>query len=236
MYFRDELKHKLSIVKKDSRGIIWLKLEKCAFNVENDIYLCLCYVPPENSSVYKNGNSELYECDFFDVINDDILYFQNRGDIFLCGDLNARVGECDDCLEYTGLGEFIDLPDSVHRVLPDRKTADKTVNAFGNSLINLCKNNQLNIVNGRLEPGLFTCYTSNRKVTGCSTVDYVITSSHIFNLINHFCIEDSNEFSDHCPISFSSDCCINVSNKRSMTEKVYIDKIFLRSRKETCPE
>ena len=226
VYFRDELKHNLSIVKKDNRGIIWLKLDKCAFNVNNDIYLCLCYIPPENSSVYKNGQSDLYECDLFDIINDDVLLFQDRGDIFLCGDLNARVGENDDCLENTGLDRFIDLPDSVQRVLPKRLTDDKTVNAFGNNLLNLCKNNKLHNVNGRLEPGRFTCYTSNRISTGCSIVDYVITNSHNFDLISHFCNEDLNEFSDHCPISFNLDCCINISNERNVTENVCIEKII----------
>ena len=43
--------------------------------------------------------------ELFNVINDDVLYFQNRGDNFLCGDLNARVGESDTCLEYKGSSE-----------------------------------------------------------------------------------------------------------------------------------
>ena len=53
VYFKNCLKDKISLVKMCENGIIWLKLSNSAFDTEKDIYICLTYIPPEGSQVYK---------------------------------------------------------------------------------------------------------------------------------------------------------------------------------------
>jgi hypothetical protein len=72
--------------------------------------------------------------------------------------------------------------------IPLNKTVkDSIVNNYGYKLVDLCRNNDIYIVNGRIG--------SDRHVGGvtcknCSTVDYVITSVYIFELIQSFDIID----------------------------------------------
>jgi len=44
--------------------------------------------------------------------------------------------------------------------------------------------------------------------TGSSTVDYVISTTHLFDYVSHFSVHDPNILSDHCVISycFTFDC------------------------------
>ena len=77
----------------NSNGIIWLKL-KCALTGNSaDQYFCLCYIPPEDSKLYKYHNSELYNFDFFECLNSDIRHYSDCGEVYLTGDFNART-EC----------------------------------------------------------------------------------------------------------------------------------------------
>ena len=63
------------LVKCDSKGCLWFKLHTECFNVENDCYFCVCYIPPDNSPVYKNVNSEHFEYDLFQILNDEIVTY-----------------------------------------------------------------------------------------------------------------------------------------------------------------
>ena len=63
------------LVKCDSKGCLWFKLHIECFNVEHDCYFCVCYIPPDNSPVYKNVNSEHFEYDLFQILNDEIVTY-----------------------------------------------------------------------------------------------------------------------------------------------------------------
>ena len=53
VYFREELKDKISIVEKNDFGIIWIKLSNEVFHFNEDVYLCYVYIPPTSSKVLK---------------------------------------------------------------------------------------------------------------------------------------------------------------------------------------
>ena len=55
------------------------------------------------------------------------------------------------------------------------------------------------IVNGRLEPGRFTCITQ----AGASLVDYFVKQTKNFSNTVNLSVSDLSEFSDHCPIEIS---------------------------------
>ena len=157
VYYKHWLENKIELIKTDRRGKLWIKLKGNNSEDKNDVFICLLYIPPENSTVYKNVNSDLYEYDFFDDISDDILHFSNCGEVFLTGDFNSRVGVDSDFVENLDMQRFVDLP---LLQTPDsfklRKSSDLHVNNFGKKLLTLCKQHDLLIVNGRLENGDFT--------------------------------------------------------------------------------
>lgn len=156
----------------DSKGLVWLKMKQSYFNFQNDHYYCVCYIPPEKSKLYTDMCA-MQEFDFFDQIADDARHYNTLGEVFLCGDFNSRTGLLSDSVEQTGLDRYVDLPVSSDPCtnITVRKSDDKSVNMFGYKLINLCKELEHCIANGRLEPGRFTFQSGN----GCSVVDYFIT-------------------------------------------------------------
>jgi len=46
-------------------GIIWFKIKKAFTCSDDDQYVTLCYIPPDNSTLNTNNNSNLHEFDFF---------------------------------------------------------------------------------------------------------------------------------------------------------------------------
>ena len=50
LFVRDKLIKHCKLFKKDGDDIIWLKIDKHLFHLSSDLYLCLCYVIPSNSS------------------------------------------------------------------------------------------------------------------------------------------------------------------------------------------
>ena len=88
------------------------------------------------------------------------------------------------------------------RDLPIRQSYDIRSNNYGNKLLTMCKECDLCIVNGRIEPGYFTCYNFTRSLNGASVVDYVLSSLDVFSLFKSMKVFDLTEFSDHCPIEF----------------------------------
>ena len=180
--------------------------------------------------MYRNPNSELFEFDFFAKINDVILQFLELGHIFLTGDTNSRVGERPDYVERLDIDRYVDIPDDepVINIVTERKSKDVIVNTFGNKLLSLCKDNNLCIVNGRLDEGHFTCYSVKRRIVGASVVDYLITDAVNFDMIDKFDVLDYTEYSDHCPLHFTFNYLPNNTDPVD-TGISYIDKICWES-------
>ena len=63
----------LSTVKRNENGIMWIKFDKVFFNLESDLYVCHCYIPPENSRLYLTVDN-LRNFDFIDCISEDAVH------------------------------------------------------------------------------------------------------------------------------------------------------------------
>ena len=203
VYLKNCLISEDTFVKSVDDCIIWFKFSGHVFNLEGDVYICLCYNTPINSS------REIYnEKNIFDMIQDDMVEFEAHSaktcNFVICGDFNARTAELPDYVEHDNL-ELLDiLPDDyvVDTPIP-RLSEDKTSNEYGHDLLQFCKNTGLRIINGRLGDdagiGKFTCIKKN----GSSVVDYVLCKQGMFPLINYFVVDEPNILSDHCIVSFS---------------------------------
>ena len=197
IYIKDSIRKGVKLIRNNIDCLIWLKFDKTFFQIRNDLYLGMTYVAPENSSVHN-----FYETDIFQTIQDDVTFFQDKGSVFLLGDLNCRTSIKSDFIENDRHIPSRDVNTEIDTPL-QRYSMDRGTNRFGENLLELCKAVNMRIVNGRLHKdrsiGRMTCYTHN----GESVVDYVLTSQINFNIISDFEIGDFMEYSNHAPVSLS---------------------------------
>jgi len=108
--------------------------------VDSDLYLIHCYIPPEDSRLYKDVNSPLYDYAFFYCILNEINQISISGDVIITGDLHARTGQRSDLVEDLNVQRYVDLPTGDIDVssLPTRYSQDNRSNVFGNKLLTLC--------------------------------------------------------------------------------------------------
>ena len=77
------------LIFKSQDDILWIKITKSVLNTTNDLYICLCYVIPDESS-----RQALTENNIFDRLLDSVVFFENKADnyfhLLICGDFNGR--------------------------------------------------------------------------------------------------------------------------------------------------
>ena len=121
--------------------------------------------------------------DLINLLENDILLYKAKGDIMICGDLNARTGSQQDFILDVGMGHLPLYQNyNIYNYSISRQRKDKNVDARGRSLLDICIGNQLRILNGRCFGDMFgqyTCFTPN----GCSVVDYTIVPESILDQI-----------------------------------------------------
>ena len=119
--------------------------------------------------------------------------------------------------------------------IPTRRNTDKVVNPFGRDLINLCRNQNLVIANGRSigdADGFCTYYSDN--MLGRSSVDLCVVSTSLYPNIGQLVVLPKWECSDHLPVKigwFASGCVgtqYNGNPARVTTNKVIIKGIIIQ--------
>jgi hypothetical protein len=55
---------------------------------DKNLYMCAIYIPPDKNVFYRK-----YECDIFDVLQEEIELYSVDGNVAVIGDLNGRVGK-----------------------------------------------------------------------------------------------------------------------------------------------
>ena len=182
-----------------SEGFIWIKLDPIFFNLNNPLFICATYIPPEYAS--RNANMKT---NYFQVLTDSLVEYSNKGHILIAGDLNARQGK--DILSQQSEIKCIEhlLPSDLPS-LALRSSSDHITNNYGRKLDNLCKTFNLVIANGRTPGdrlGNFTCHTNR----GNSVVDYLISDQSLFQQISRLNILPPEFGSVHCPLSLILNC------------------------------
>ena len=211
-------------VRRAYEFLVWSELNPSFFGLDAPMMIGAIYIPPESSPyITENDN-------YFHILTEKVLSELNQGqNVIICGDMNARTGNCDDfaaadtdeCDDWHS-GKFHLTPNSNTKSVCEnfkrrRVSKDKVLNNYGKELLELCKMTNMRIVNGRAgEPdntGRCTCHTYN----GQSVVDYVISDAQGTSRIYSMVIEDITPESDHSPIVFTlSSQSPNISTKQSV--------------------
>ena len=203
IWYKSSLAKGLTFLNHKNNDYIWIKLCRYFFNTTQDTYLCVAYIPPENSPFYKTRGENTLS-----YIESDIMKYKNEGSIMLVGDLNARTRTELDYIVYDN-DKYMsdrDFYTSDKEIIPRNSQDIATPCVRGKALLELCNAAQIRIINGRSIGdinGKYTCH----KYNGSSVVDYLITSEN--NMKNILYMEVSEIFgdlSDHCSISWSLKC------------------------------
>ena len=199
LYIKNNLLNGTKLIRSNSKNIIWCELDKKFFGLQRNIYLGTVYFSPQ---AYENAKHE----DYITELENDVAYLSRKGDIIIQGDFNARTGEAQEFItDDANSAIFHDsLPDDYESDIQIiRQSLDKgNVDKRGTQLIDLCTENNLRILNGRIVgdcKGKKTCFQHG----GSSLVDYVITNQNFLKNVRYFKIEDLKpHISDHCQLTY----------------------------------
>ena len=196
---KDDLVTNIEILESKSDNIMWAKIKRAGLT--KHLLLGIVYISPITSTYTRNVLSNPFMT--WEILMDEIAQFRSIFDICLVGDFNARTSSFPDYIVNDD-DKYIELPINYScDVETIKRTNCDTYEScsFGSQLLELCKMSELRIVNGRKmgdSTGKKTCHQWN----GSSTVDYMISDTSVYPLIQTFQIMDTLEqLSDHCPFS-----------------------------------
>ena len=222
--YRDDLSPYIDTIHSNNDYTQWIKLNGNMFGWDKDIYICNFYIPPQESPYYSNQ---------FDELESEIARFSSIGNILLMGDANSRTGGPEPLLDYIldDSSKYIPGLENYNEdsSLRQRHCIDKTVNAHGKKLAELCISTQIRILNGRTAGdyvGKSTCFNH----FGTSTVDYFLSSSNFIDNVLALNIKEITRFSVHCPLSLILKCNMKPLLKdklemRTLPKKIKINKL-----------
>lgn len=88
----------------------------------------------------QNASVLTVDVTFFQELVDITGEYESKGDFFITGDFNSRIGLSDDYVSDNNLHRFIDnVPEQEDIQLPQRQSRDKVVNVFGKSYLTCVK-------------------------------------------------------------------------------------------------
>ena len=129
---RNELVEGIEIIKNiNSSEYLICRLDNNFFKLPKDIYIVNTYIKPQNTSSstqLENGAATLRQ------IDDLICDLKKTGDVILCGDFNARIGQNPGQI-IEDISDHIPLPDDyIPDVITKRNSLDLNTNSYGNLL------------------------------------------------------------------------------------------------------
>ncbi|MCG7876918.1 MAG: endonuclease/exonuclease/phosphatase family protein, partial [Candidatus Thiodiazotropha endolucinida] len=170
------------IFQKFSECVVLL-LKADTFNRNEDLIMFFTYVAPENSPIYTDEDNGIF---LLKEKISEIVAEYPTAEIFIAGDLNARIGNLQDYIPSDDLEVIFgdtDYPSDPFDM--QRHSKDETYNRFGISLLELCCIFNVHVLNGRLfddKNGEITCVANN----GSSIVDYILAPTTLFDSFLNF--------------------------------------------------
>jgi hypothetical protein len=190
---KDNISSHVQIMKNTSDDFQWIQLDQQYFGLSRNLYICVIYNPPATSSYSIGLDYNILEC-----LEKDMLFYNNSGDVLLCGDFNARTSNCNDFISnddnmYIPVFEQYKIDKEIRK----RESQDSRIDNRGKDLLDLCISQNMRILNGRTfgdSFGKLTCFTPG----GSSTVDYVIVSENFYDQILNFCVDNFDPTLSDC--------------------------------------
>ena len=174
-YFNNRFKNGVHLMPSSNKHCMWIKLDSSMFGLDRDIFLGVIYLKP-TTCVDARGK-------LFENLENDIVKYKSQGDIILSGDFNSRTGIEPDYILNDGSSTNYDvpLPEFYEEDIPlIRNNPDKVLNMAGKSLLEICKNNTLRLLNGRTVGDSFGSFTYYSGDSSNSCIDYTIVDYIIF--------------------------------------------------------
>ncbi|MES9885167.1 MAG: reverse transcriptase family protein [Sedimenticola sp.] len=224
IYIKEGLARSVEIIESTCDYILWLKVKHAILNIDSDLLLGCIYLPPTGSRYLDADQMLLLD----DEITQKCAEYKYT---LLLGDINARTA----CLsDHIASDDFLlshfdfDTETSnyfhKHVVLENlgyklkRISKDKKTNAHGYFLIEICRNSNLFMLNGRVgsdrEVGEFTFRNK-------SVIDYALASVDLFRHLSNFSINQTDTlFSDgHALLSVDLASKYKIENVTNATGK-----------------
>ena len=208
VFVRDSLVqlYDILVIDKTIEDIMWLKFSS-KLGTDN-LVLCVCYLPPAEST--RHVDAETFYCNLLE----QVYAYQNMGQMFICGDLNSRVGTDTDYIE--GVDDMRPRDILTTCLIPTVILVD----------CGIC------MVNGRIGENKFT-HVSHR---GNSVVDYVLTPyeqlirvkefsiTYMSDLINALQMQGNSKIHDHSVLIWSLSVTSNRIHKHHVNENQSVGK------------
>ena len=200
VFIKNSIASYVTQIDSDSDYIMWFKLDKSAFNTDDDIYFGSVYIPPAESRFNNYDEIALFDVE---ITRMSISHKY----IHLMGDFNSRTHNTADFIDSDDffskyfayddqLIDFCNIPNilGLLQFSKIRVSKDSVTNNEGNILLDICKSNNLVILNGRCGDDKYVGATTFRN---CSVIDYSIASYQSLSHVNNFRIDEvDNLFSD----------------------------------------
>ena len=100
VFVKENIKDMFKLEKMNNDDVIWVKMKKEISGENKDIFIGTCYLNPSQAKGTDKKISRLAE---------DIITLQERGEVIIIGDLNARTGIMENTITPDKLDEKFDL-------------------------------------------------------------------------------------------------------------------------------
>ena len=142
---KSHIRPHVSMLKNTSKDFQRLKFETSFFNFKRNVYICLAYIPPSQSSYTQN-----LPADLLDNLEKEISYYSTCRDVMICGDHNARTSSTPDYIandEADHLPVYQSYAVDLHSI--PRVSKYTVIDSRGKNLLDICIGNQIRILYGR---------------------------------------------------------------------------------------
>ena len=201
---KNELIPFIRVLKTESKLILWFSVSKSIMPNNEELLCGVLYLLPYGT---KYAHADPY----LELQNEFYKLFSNKKHVIILEDFNSRsttmcdyIKTDDFICEINGIQELFEENMEIfhcfetNNIPLERKNIDKITNSYGYQLVEFCKNNNIFIMNGRLDALLpsLTCKNS-------STVDYLLATANTFeNISACHVLKFYSLYSDaHCPLS-----------------------------------
>ena len=207
LLIKKNIRQGVKVTSTEDPDILGITLKKEFFDLPEDTLIWFAYASPATSPYSKGRESLLTKL--------ETLMAAHGNHQIILGDLNGRTATDADYINE-GYDSHSPVQDIEHYELDlplSRNNMDKhPADSHGKMILNICKNLQVRILNGRTAGdrwGVPTRYPVRRKEKP-SVIDYGACSTKLLPRVNSFYVLPYTILSDHCCLS------LNLSTKHKM--------------------